>query len=353
MNSITATVDTQISNYSPIGNINVLDDVTIDLTILTNGVVNAPWNEPEFQLIGVKADKNEVRQLDGFNITSLENRKLGIKLTNEMVTCQGVLKLQLIIKDSGRTSTTVFYLYIGQSLEHDIVSHRDVKVLDDLEAYIERANHDLDIYEQRMDIRDEQFKELSDEMNRAEAMRNEAESTRQQTFDVNEANRSQTFNNQVNSQKTLFNEAQNDRATEFERVQTKRAQDFVEAQNERAQAFELSQTANQSTFKTNEKKRQDEFNANQGANQKTFNDSENERARVFELAESERGLNEKVRKQDEAIRVASEAERIVREMAATAMSNHGIPCREILSSSVQATVTGTDYVTVISSVAMW
>lgn len=50
---------------------------------------------------------------------------------------------------------------------------------------------------------------------------------------------------------------------------------------------------------------------------------------------------------------ASEAERIVREMAATAMSNHGIPCREILSSSVQATVTGTDYVTVISSVAMW
>ena len=50
---------------------------------------------------------------------------------------------------------------------------------------------------------------------------------------------------------------------------------------------------------------------------------------------------------------AAEAEKIVREMAATAMSNHGIPCKEILSSSVEATVTGTDYVTVISSVAMW
>ena len=50
---------------------------------------------------------------------------------------------------------------------------------------------------------------------------------------------------------------------------------------------------------------------------------------------------------------AAEAESVVREMAATAMSNHGIMCKEILSSSVEATVTGTDYVTVISSVAMW
>ncbi|KAA2381934.1 hypothetical protein F2Y18_27805, partial [Bacillus cereus] len=92
MNPITATVDTQISSYSSIGTINVLDDVTIGLTILTNGIINAPWVEPEFQLIGVKADKNEVRQLDGFNVTSLENRTLAIKLKNEMLTYPGMLK---------------------------------------------------------------------------------------------------------------------------------------------------------------------------------------------------------------------------------------------------------------------
>lgn len=50
---------------------------------------------------------------------------------------------------------------------------------------------------------------------------------------------------------------------------------------------------------------------------------------------------------------AADAEKIVREMVATAMSNHGILCKEILCSSVEATVTGTDYMTVISSVAMW
>ncbi|MTN82193.1 hypothetical protein GMB34_13610 [Turicibacter sanguinis] len=310
MNPITATVDTQISSYSSIGTINVLDDVTIGLTILTNGIINAPWVEPEFQLIGVKADKNEVRQLDGFNVTSLENRTLAIKLKNEMLTYPGMLKLQLITKDSGRTSTTVFYLYVGQSLEHDIVSHRDVKVLDDLEAYVEKANHNLEIYEQRMDIRDEQFNNLNDLMNQAEAKRDQAELTRQQIFDVNEASRTRTFNNQMNNQETSFNDVQIERANEFERDQTKRADDFVQAQNNREQAFNESQSANQSTFNSNEKKRQDEFNANQTSNQKIFNDSESARARIFEVAESERCENEKTRKEDESKRVSDEVKRV-------------------------------------------
>lgn len=310
MNPIIATVDTRISSYSSIGTINVLDDATIDLTILTNGIVNAPWIEPEFQLIGVKADKNEVRQLDGFNVTSLENRTLAIKLKNEMLTYPGMLKLQLITKDSGRTSTTVFYLYVGQSLEHDIVSHRDVKVLDDLEAYVEKANHNLEIYEQRMDIRDEQFNNLNELMNQAEAKRNQAELNRQQIFDVNEASRTRTFNNQMNNQETSFNDVQIERANEFERDQTKRADDFVQAQNNREQAFNESQSANQSTFNSNEKKRQDEFNANQVANQKIFNDSESARARTFEVAESERCENEKTRKEDESKRVSDEVKRV-------------------------------------------
>ena len=310
MNPITATVDTQISSYSSIGTINVLDDVTIGLTILTNGIINAPWVEPEFQLIGVKADKNEVRQLDGFNVTSLENRTLAIKLKNEMLTYPGMLKLQLITKDSGRTSTTVFYLYVGQSLEHDIVSHRDVKVLDDLEAYVEKANHNLEVYEQRMDIRDEQFNNLNELMNQAEAKRDQAELTRQQIFDVNEASRTRTFNNQMNNQETSFNDVQIERANEFERDQTERADDFIQAQNNREQAFNESQSANQSTFNSNEKKRQDEFNANQAANQKIFNDSESARARTFEVAESERCENEKTRKEDESKRVSDEVKRV-------------------------------------------
>lgn len=49
----------------------------------------------------------------------------------------------------------------------------------------------------------------------------------------------------------------------------------------------------------------------------------------------------------------SEAEKIVREMAVRAMRNHRIACKEIQSSSTEAIVTGTDYMTAISFVAMW
>ena len=49
----------------------------------------------------------------------------------------------------------------------------------------------------------------------------------------------------------------------------------------------------------------------------------------------------------------SEAEEMVREMAVKAMRNHGIACKEIQSSFTEAVVSGTDYVTAISFVAMW
>lgn len=49
----------------------------------------------------------------------------------------------------------------------------------------------------------------------------------------------------------------------------------------------------------------------------------------------------------------SEAEKVVREMTVKAMRNHGIACKEIQSSSAEATVLGKDYVTAISFVAMW
>lgn len=50
---------------------------------------------------------------------------------------------------------------------------------------------------------------------------------------------------------------------------------------------------------------------------------------------------------------AKEAVQTVSEMVETAMQNHGIPCKEIQTSSISATVTGDEYVYVISSVAMW
>jgi len=50
---------------------------------------------------------------------------------------------------------------------------------------------------------------------------------------------------------------------------------------------------------------------------------------------------------------AEEADRKVRKMAEEAMGNHGITCKELRSSSIEATVPEDGYVSVISAVAMW
>ena len=312
MNLFKATLDTRHQN-GVIGTITQFDNATLELQILSGGQVDEAWQEPQFELIAIKRDMNQVREVeqDKFTILSKEDHRVQIDLKEQFLTYKGSVKMQLVIKDGSRLSTTIFYLSIGQSLDSTIVeSHRDVKVLDDLEAYVAKANHDLDLYEQRMDIRDEQFNNLNDSMNQAEAKRDQAELNRQQIFDVNEASRTRTFNNQMNNQETSFNDVQIERVNEFERDQTKRADDFVQAQNNREQAFNESQSANQSTFNSNEKKRQDEFNANQAANQKIFNDSESARTRTFEVAESERCENEKTRKEDESKRVSDEVKRV-------------------------------------------
>ena len=48
-----------------------------------------------------------------------------------------------------------------------------------------------------------------------------------------------------------------------------------------------------------------------------------------------------------------EAESTVREMAREAMINHGILCKEILSSSIEKIVQNNRYAAVISAIAMW
>lgn len=50
---------------------------------------------------------------------------------------------------------------------------------------------------------------------------------------------------------------------------------------------------------------------------------------------------------------AETARQIVREMVSEAMSNHGIPCREILDSAAEIIVPESEYASVISSVALW
>jgi arginine decarboxylase len=50
---------------------------------------------------------------------------------------------------------------------------------------------------------------------------------------------------------------------------------------------------------------------------------------------------------------AETAEKTVREIVLSAMENHGIPCKEVQSSAIEATASGDGWISVISSIAMW
>ena len=61
-----------------------------------------------------------------------------IELKEQFLTCRGTVKMQLVIKDGSRLSTTLFYLSIGKSLDHEIAeSLTDIQVLDDLDQVVE------------------------------------------------------------------------------------------------------------------------------------------------------------------------------------------------------------------------
>ena len=250
MNIFKGTLDTRHQN-GVIATVTQFDNAVLELQVLTDGVIDEAWEQPQFELIAMKRDNNPVREVeqDRFTILSKEDHKVQIELKEQFLTCRGTVKMQLVVKDGSRLSSTLFYLVIGQSLDHDIVeSHRDVKVLDDLEAYVKQGFDDLAYQEQRMEAVEQSTNDLNDTMNANEAKRNKAEITRQKTFDINEAHRTRTFNNQVEEQGAAFSNAQAQREKEFSESQQNMLQEFEASQRERESAFDKSQKSNQQSF---------------------------------------------------------------------------------------------------------
>ena len=125
MNLFKAKLDTRQQN-GVIATVTQFDNATLELQIVTDGQVSEAWDSPQFELIAMKRDNNPVREVDQdhFTILSKEEHKVRIELKEQFLTCRGTVKMQLIIKDGGRESTTIFYLLVGQSLDRDIIESR-------------------------------------------------------------------------------------------------------------------------------------------------------------------------------------------------------------------------------------
>ena len=197
-----------------------------------------------------------------------------IELKEQFLTCRGTVKMQLIIKDGGRESTTIFYLLVGQSLDRDIIESRvDVKVLDDLETYIQTGREV--IYDAQAIVTD-----LKDEMSEFNASSSEKEAERQ----ASELNRASKELNRIDNEETRVTN-EHDRVTNEE--------DRVTNEEERV--------ANEQDRVTNEQNRRLAENT-RIAQERARQDAELQRNSIFEE-------NETIRKDGEKKRITNENER--------------------------------------------
>ncbi|MDU6297408.1 MAG: hypothetical protein E6576_16300, partial [Clostridium celatum] len=93
----------------------------------------------------------------------------------------GITTNQLIIKDSGRISTVLFYFQVGTSLDREIIqSISKIEVLEQLDEYVVTAFANLDEYEKRIIAGDSAIRKLNDDMIAAEKVRDAAEQKREE-----------------------------------------------------------------------------------------------------------------------------------------------------------------------------
>lgn len=244
------------------------DDVTLSLTVDTND--KSAWVEPNFELLGIKSDKNAVHQVEHFTVIDKENHIVQVKLDEQFVTCEGQVELQLVIKDGSRQSSTPFTLIVNKSLDSNILeSHRNVKVLDELEKYIVEGREYIS----------EATRLAQDTTNNTSTINTQAQ--------ANEAQRAQ-------------NELQRQQS-ETERVdaETKRKENEVQRleKEQQRQSSEVARTQNEETRMLNENRRIERESAREG------------KEATRELQESTRQSEESIRKDQEVLRQSNESYR--------------------------------------------
>lgn len=322
MNLFRASIDTRHQN-AVVANINQFDNAVLELQVLSDGQVSEPWINPRFRLIGIKKDGNEVEQTSNIDIINATDHIIQIKLKEQMTTCRGMVKMQLIINEDDRTSTSIFYVSVAQSIENQVIeSHRDVKTLDELEAYIAQGRKVIAEAEEIATNLKNEMSEFNQEAKASESERqaNELNRAAKELIRIdNEEDRVANESERVANEEIRVENEEDRVANEQDRVvnETNRriAENTRNAQERARQEAELQRNAifeeNENLRKENEKGRI----ANENDRKKKFSaweDRETVRLKSEEnriLQEQDRVESEEQREQNEVIRQQQESHR--------------------------------------------
>ena len=197
-----AVIDTQKNNYKSIGQVNAGDTLELELELRMNGKPII-FDSIEAELLIKKSDNNRIRQTKDI---IYEDGKFKIIVDEQGVAYPGITTNQLIIKDSGRISTVLFYFQVGTSLDREIIqSISKIEVLEQLDEYVVTAFANLDEYEKRIIAGDSAIRKLNDDMIAAETNRENAEADRGSTFDNLVTRMNNVINVAITTDETLNN----------------------------------------------------------------------------------------------------------------------------------------------------
>lgn len=111
------------TNYSPVATVKQEDNIFLELELYKNGVEFDITNQT-VTLAAKRSDKVLIEQIDGFTIN---NNILGIDFKNNIIAKVGLVYLELTLKDSSGSMTTLdFYLKVnGKILGEDSINASD------------------------------------------------------------------------------------------------------------------------------------------------------------------------------------------------------------------------------------
>lgn len=123
MNVFKATLDTRHQN-GVIATVTQFDNAVLELQVLTDGVIDEAWEQPQFELIAMKRDNNPVREVeqDKFTVASNGNSN-GLSLGHhvnenyvEDILCDsnGVVTVQRQMNHAGIYNNTYGQMFVGQ-----------------------------------------------------------------------------------------------------------------------------------------------------------------------------------------------------------------------------------------------
>ena len=214
-----AVIDTQKNNYKSIGQVNAGDTLELELELRMNGKPII-FDSIEAELLIKKSDNNRIRQTKDI---IYEDGKFKIIVDEQGVAYPGITTNQLIIKDSGRISTVLFYFQVGTSLDREIIqSISKIEVLEQLDEYVVTAFANLDEYEKRIIAGDSAIRKLNDDMIAAEKVRDAAEAKRQENYNTAEASREELYSNSELTRNNNYRNAEADRDRSYSEAEANR-----------------------------------------------------------------------------------------------------------------------------------